>query len=113
MPWEWALQVGSIAFSHYPSTQPSNDAAVLASSYEMISLQQDLWTDVKAFMTRNGFTCEMDYASGNEICGIAKSCDYLVNFMPTLELNFVGSDGNSSIYVPIPPEYYLQSADDD
>lgn len=47
------------------------------------------------------------------ICGHLKSCDELVNFLPTLHFNFAGSVSGTTFYVPIPPEYYLESVDDD
>lgn len=75
----------------------------------MISLNQELWEDVQAMYERNGFMCEPDMSSGNIICAHAKSCDELVNFLPTLHFNFAGSVSGTTFYVPIPPEYYLQT----
>lgn len=72
-----------------------------------------MWQDVQGLMQRNGFVCTEDFATGNILCGYNSSCSYIVNFMPTLHLNFYGSESGTTFYVPIPPDYYLQSEDND
>lgn len=86
---EWALQIDSASLGYYPHDAAlSNDAAVIASSYDWISIPATFYVEWEEQLSRQGFTCAQEIGTNAILCEIEQSCDYVSFFLEDLVLNF-------------------------
>lgn len=86
---EWALQVESASLGYYPTNNDlSNDAAIIASAYDFISIPATFYVEWEEQLKRQGFTCASEIGTGDIICEIEQSCDYVSFFLEDLIMTF-------------------------